>query len=130
MAERKIVYLLVERGMPPNKQTFWRNAGVAYECRDGSFNIKLDIHPNLTFNMRDPKSIGETAEIEQSLDEADGNVFPCSACTIATDTSEAHLLSGGGAVCQRCFQQKYKDCGECGNAFPKAIDGLICPMCK
>jgi hypothetical protein len=129
MAERKIVYLLIERGIEPNKQTFWRNAGVAYECRDGSLNVKLDIHPGLTFNIRDPKSNGERDENGQHEID-DGNMFPCDGCSKATDTSEAHLLSGGGAVCESCFTQKYKDCDECGNAFPKAIDGTICPMCK
>lgn len=132
MADRKIVYLIIERGLPPNKQTFWRNAGVAYECRDGSLNVKLDIHPGLTFNIRDPKSNGETEETGQhELDEeSDGNVFPCDLCRIATSIDEAHLLSGGGAVCEQCFNQKYKDCSNCDKAFPKAIGGEICPMCK
>lgn len=67
--EHKIVYLIVERGLPPNKQTFWRPAGVAYPCRDGSFNLKLDIHPGLIFNIRDPKSNGETKEVEPEDDE-------------------------------------------------------------
>lgn len=124
MAERKIVYLIIERGIEPNKQTFWRNAGVAYECRDGSLNVKLDIHPGLTFNVRDPKSNGEREEIE------DGNVFPCDVCSIATSIDEAHLLAGGGAVCQSCFQSKYTDCEKCDHAFPKAIGGTICPLCK
>lgn len=131
MAERKIVYLIIERGMEPNKQTFWRNAGVAYECRDGSLNVKLDIHPGLTFNVRDPKSNGEQAEvIESDEDRADGQVFPCDVCRIATVIDEAHLLSGGGAVCEACYQSKYKDCSTCDNAFPKAIGGEICPICK
>ncbi len=30
----KIVYLLVEKGHGANKRTYWRNAGVAYPCRD------------------------------------------------------------------------------------------------
>jgi hypothetical protein len=130
MADRKIVYLILERGMEPNKQTFWRNAGVAYECRDGSLNVKLDIHPGLTFNVRDPKSNGEQAEIEQGSEDEDGQVFPCDICRIATTIDEAHLLSGGGAVCEKCFQSKYKDCLTCNNAFPKAIGGTVCPMCK
>lgn len=64
MSEYKIVYLIVERGIEPNRQTFWRPAGNAYLCRDGSFNLKLDIHPGLTFNIRDPKSNGERTEAE------------------------------------------------------------------
>lgn len=59
MLDFKVVYLIVERGLPPNHQTFWRIAGTAYVCRDGSLNLKLDIHPGLRFNIRDPKSNGE-----------------------------------------------------------------------
>ncbi len=69
----KIVYLLVEKGHGANKRTYWRNAGVAYPCRDGSLNLKLDIHPGITFNIRDPKSNGETEEIDEAVetDEAE-----------------------------------------------------------
>jgi hypothetical protein len=59
MSDYKIVYLIVERGIEPNRQTFWRPAGAAYICRDGSLNLKLDFHPGLIFNIRDPKSNGE-----------------------------------------------------------------------
>ena len=64
MAEEgyKIVYLIVERGMGAGKQTFWRPLGTAYSCRDGSLNLKLDIHPGLIFNIREPKSNGEYNE--------------------------------------------------------------------
>lgn len=62
MTEYKVVYLIVERGAHPNRQTFWRVAGAAYVCRDGSLNLKLDIHPGLTFNIREPKSNGERRE--------------------------------------------------------------------
>ncbi|HMO81181.1 MAG TPA: hypothetical protein PKA76_15310 [Pirellulaceae bacterium] len=62
MSDYKIVYLIVERGVEPNRQTFWRTAGVAYLCRDGSLNLKLDFHPGLIFNIRDPKSNGEREE--------------------------------------------------------------------
>lgn len=64
MAEHRVVYLIVERGVEPNKQTFWRTAGNAYVCRDGSLNVKLDIHPGLIFNIREPKSNGERYEAE------------------------------------------------------------------
>lgn len=67
MADHKIVYLIIERGLDPNRQTFWRSAGVAFMCRDGSINLKLDIHPGLTFNIRDPKSNGEREEVAQHL---------------------------------------------------------------
>lgn len=65
MAEEgyKVVYLIVERGAGNNKQTFWRPLGAAYPCRDGSLNLKLDIHPGLVFNIRDPKSLSEELEV-------------------------------------------------------------------
>jgi hypothetical protein len=62
MSDRKVVYLIVEQGTGEFKKTYWRPAGNAYTCRDGSLNIKLDIHPGLTFNCRDPKSNGEQEE--------------------------------------------------------------------
>ncbi len=65
MSDFKIVYLIVERGVEPNRQVYWRSAGAAFMCRDGSINLKLDIHPGLTFNIRDPKSNGERDEINQ-----------------------------------------------------------------
>ncbi len=68
MADFKIVYLIIERGLEPNRQTFWRSAGVAFMCRDGSMNVKLDIHPGLTFNVRNPKSIGERDEVAQFVE--------------------------------------------------------------
>lgn len=130
MAEHghKIVYLLVEKGTNGNKKTYWRVAGVAYPCRDGSINLKLDIHPGLTFNIRDPKSFGEQEETDIETDEND-RTFPCDDCRIVTVNGKAHALSGGGAVCDGCFQKKYKDCGRCGLAFPKAIRGSHCPNC-
>lgn len=59
MSEYKVVYLIVERGFGSTKQSFWRMAGTGYVCRDGSINLKLDIHPGLTFNLRDAKSNGD-----------------------------------------------------------------------
>ena len=67
MSDYKIVYLIVERGVEPNRQVFWRSAGNAFLCRDGSLNLKLDMHPGLTFNIRDPKSNGERVEAEHSI---------------------------------------------------------------
>lgn len=69
MSTHKIVYLITEHGTDANKQTFWRPHGVAYVCRDGSLNLKLDIHPGLTFNIRDPKSNGEREDAGESLPE-------------------------------------------------------------
>jgi hypothetical protein len=67
MSDFKIVYLIVERGFEPNRQTFWRTAGSAFVCRDGSLNVRLDIHPGLTFNIREPKSNGERSEAENGV---------------------------------------------------------------
>ncbi len=59
MSEYKVVYLIVERGLPPNQQTFWRVAGSAFVCKDGSLNLRLDMHPGLRFNIREPKTNDE-----------------------------------------------------------------------
>jgi hypothetical protein len=127
MAEngRKIVYLIVEQG--GDRKPFWKSAGLAYPCRDGSLNMKLDIHPGLTFNIRDPKSLGE--QDETFTDEDDRN-FPCDDCKTVTNNEEAHALSGGGAVCDACFNKKYKDCQACDMAFPKVVPGELCPECS
>lgn len=77
MSDFKIVYLIVERGFEPNRQTFWRTAGSAFVCRDGSLNVRLDIHPGLTFNIRDPKSNGERLEAGNGIEEpAEVEEFP------------------------------------------------------
>lgn len=64
MSDYKVVYLIVERGSDTNRQTFWRVAGSAFVCRDGSLNLKLDMHPGLKFNIREPKSNGERIDAE------------------------------------------------------------------
>ena len=72
MSDYKVVYLIIERGLEPNRQSIWRAAGNAFLCRDGSLNLKLDIHPGLTFNIREPKTNGEredaVGELPQSTD--------------------------------------------------------------
>ncbi|MEP6789330.1 MAG: hypothetical protein ABJB40_12905 [Acidobacteriota bacterium] len=68
MADFKIVYLIIERGLDPNRQTLWRSAGIAFVCRDGSLNVKLDVHPGLTFNIRDPKSVWECEQVVQTVE--------------------------------------------------------------
>jgi hypothetical protein len=67
MADFKIVYLIIERGLEPNRQTLWRSAGIAFVCRDGSLNLKLDVHPGLTFNIRDPKSVWECEQVVETV---------------------------------------------------------------
>lgn len=68
MADFKIVYLIIERGIEPNRQSLWRSAGIAFVCRDGSLNVKLDIHPGLTFNIRDPRSAWECEQVVQTIE--------------------------------------------------------------
>lgn len=70
----KLVYLIVEKGRGPNKRTYWRSAGIAYPCRDGSINVKLDIHPGLTFNIRDAKSNGEADEIDETVEAEEAEI--------------------------------------------------------
>jgi hypothetical protein len=53
----KILYLLVEA----SGRTYWNRAGVGFVNNDGSVNIKLDMFPGLTFNLKDPKPHAETA---------------------------------------------------------------------
>lgn len=68
MSEHKIVYLIIEHGVEPNRQVYWKPAGIAFLCRDGSLNLKLDIHPGLIFNIRDPKSIEERIDAASDLE--------------------------------------------------------------
>lgn len=125
-----IAYLLVEKGTDTNKRTYWRPLGAAYPCRDGSLNLKLDIHPGLTFNLRPPKSNGEREETEtEAKTEEDDRVFPCDKCKKVTSNEEAHATSDGAVVCESCFQKHYKDCGRCTLAFPKSIKGSHCSNC-
>src|SRR5574338_520462 len=58
MSDFRVVYLIVEQGRP-EQPNFWRVAGTAFVCRDGSLNLKLDLFPNLRVNIREPKSNGE-----------------------------------------------------------------------
>ena len=139
MAEQghKIVYLIVERGTNGNKKTYWRPLGAAYPCRDGSLNLKLDIHPGLTFNIRDPKSAGEREEsnqfqedsrIGEEFDQFSDSAFPCEQCKRVLHNDEAHALYNGGAVCEECAEG-YKSCGRCDYYFPKSIRGTLCSKC-
>ena len=46
----KVLYLLVKNG----EKTYFNRAGVAFAPnKDGSINIKLDLFPGLTFQLRD-----------------------------------------------------------------------------
>jgi len=52
----KTLYLLVEAA----GRTYWNRAGVGFVNSDGSINVKLDLFPGLTFNLRDPKPNGDS----------------------------------------------------------------------
>ena len=65
MSDFKVVYLIVNR-KDPDKPPFWRVAGSAFVCRDGSLNLKLDLFPDLHFNIRQPKSNGEREEAREA----------------------------------------------------------------
>ena len=49
----KTIYLLVKNG----EKTYFNRAGVAFAPnRDGSINVKLDMFPELTFQIRESKA--------------------------------------------------------------------------
>lgn len=61
MANHKVVYLLVPgKGEGTEQKTYFNRAGVAFENRDGSVNVKLDMFPDLTFQIREPKEHDES----------------------------------------------------------------------
>ncbi len=117
-----IAYLIVEKGTNGNKKTYWRPLGAAYPCRDGSLNLKLDIHPGLTFNLRPPKSNGEQEEVND-------RTFNCDDCEQLFADEEAHLTSTNGVVCDKC-NSKYRLCASCDRVFLKSIPSNTCPTCK
>ena len=58
------VYVIVEQG----EKTYWKPCGVAFENRDGSFNIKLDLFPGVTLNMKERKD-----STDSDPEELEGN---------------------------------------------------------
>jgi len=59
----KTVYLLVRgKGQGKDQKTYFNRAGVAFQNRDGSLNVKLDIFPNVTFQIRDNPENGKDRE--------------------------------------------------------------------
>jgi hypothetical protein len=52
----KVVYLLVQNGAGKDQKTYWNRAGVVFAPnRDGSENLRLDLFPGVTFQIREPK---------------------------------------------------------------------------
>lgn len=45
----KILYLLTKSG----ERTFWNRAGVGFINNDGSINVKMDMFPDVSFQLRD-----------------------------------------------------------------------------
>jgi hypothetical protein len=55
VAKNKIVYLLVPaKGEGSERKTYFNRAGAAFVNNDGSLNVKLDMFPDLTFQIREP----------------------------------------------------------------------------
>jgi len=53
-SKQKTVYLLVPgKGTGKDQKTYFNRAGVAFENHDGSLNVKLDLFPGLTFQIRE-----------------------------------------------------------------------------
>lgn len=48
MAKPKVVYVIQEDG----ERKFWHRCGVAFENKDHSLNLKLDMFPNLQLQVR------------------------------------------------------------------------------
>ena len=60
---RKEIFGIVER----NEASFWTRIGVAFENRDGSWNLKFDYlpsRPDVKVQLRDPKEREERVERE------------------------------------------------------------------
>lgn len=54
----KVIYGITERGEGNNKKSYWTRIGVAFENKDGSFNMRFDFiptSPDTTIQMRDPR---------------------------------------------------------------------------
>jgi hypothetical protein len=63
VAKPKVVYLLVPgKGNGEDQKTYFNRAGVAFENRDGSINVKLDMFPSLTFQIRESQPAEPPAE--------------------------------------------------------------------
>ena len=64
MARKRLtVYLLVPgKGTGEDQKTYFNRAGVAFENRDGSVNVKLDMFPQITFQVRESQPAEQAAE--------------------------------------------------------------------
>lgn len=55
MAVKHFEVFIIQEG---EKKNFWHRCGVAFENKDGSLNLKLDMFPNLNMQVREPKKDG------------------------------------------------------------------------
>jgi hypothetical protein len=58
--QRKEVFIIQQDEQDETK-TYWHRCGVAFVNRDGSLNLKLDLFPNVQFQIRDAKEKGKAA---------------------------------------------------------------------
>jgi hypothetical protein len=59
MSKALTVFVLVPgKGEGQDRKTYFNRAGVAFENRDGSINVKLDVLPTVTFQIRDQPANG------------------------------------------------------------------------
>ncbi len=59
------VFVIETQGSGKNQKSYWRNCGVAFDPnRDGSVNFKLDLFPNVHFQIRN-KPNGELQPTEK-----------------------------------------------------------------
>ena len=66
---RKDIFGIVER----NEQSFWTRIGVAFENRDGSWNVRLDYlpsRPDIKLQFRDPRERDADVEREREKEYA------------------------------------------------------------
>jgi len=63
VARKKLtVFLLVPgKGEGKDQKTYFNRAGVAFENRDGSVNVKLDLFPQVTFQIRESQPAEQSA---------------------------------------------------------------------
>jgi hypothetical protein len=52
MAKPKEVFV-IQPDPNDEKKNYWHRCGVAFENRDGSLNLKLDLFPNVQLQVRD-----------------------------------------------------------------------------
>lgn len=57
-----VVYQIVKQGKGKDERTYWNRIGAAFENRDGSINVKLDLFPNVSIQIREPKQTGDSAD--------------------------------------------------------------------